>query len=108
MGILDDCVVFMAHPYFTKITGGEILPNSNAHIAKRDSGRARGIPIALSVDGPIWHRNFWKKVHDATQDSKIFGSLFRYYLFNSASTPHAILLVSQKEEASFGKQSSFL
>ena len=34
----------------------------DAHQAKRDSGGVRGIPIALSVGGPIWHRNFWKKV----------------------------------------------
>ena len=34
----------------------------DAHQAKRDSGGVRGIPIALSVGGPNWHRNFWKKV----------------------------------------------
>ena len=33
-----------------------------AHQAKRDSGGVRGIPKALSVGGPIWHRNYWKKV----------------------------------------------
>ena len=34
----------------------------DAHQAKRDSGGVRGILIALSVGGPIWHRSFWKKV----------------------------------------------
>jgi len=41
---------------------GKYLAAPNAHLAKRDSGGVRGIPIALSVGGPIWHRNFWKKV----------------------------------------------
>ena len=41
---------------------GSYLAAPNAHLAKRDSGGVRGAPIALSVGGPIWHRNFWKKV----------------------------------------------
>ena len=41
---------------------GKFLTTPNAHQAKRDSGGVRGIPEALSVGGPIWRRNFWKKV----------------------------------------------
>ena len=34
----------------------------DAHQAKRDSGGVRGIPKAISVDGPMWHRALRKKV----------------------------------------------